>query len=132
MIVDSLLVAPYLDHGEMVRPRLLLIDVVAQVALILARRIGQGLERRNAVILLRRDDIDVRDGDQAGGGDRRSFLWTDCKPDIRPLIDRRHQMWLDLLAEGLHLRGCRVRIIRCLVLPDFDDGELVRWRAALK
>src|SRR5262249_7792979 len=52
-------ILPHLDHCEMVGPGLLLIDVIAQVAFVLAGRIGQGLKRGDAVVLFRGDDVDM-------------------------------------------------------------------------
>ena len=59
-------------------------------------------------------------------------LGPDSQRDIRPFVDRRHQMRLDLLAEGLYVRRRCMRVVALLVFPDLDDGELVRRRAALE
>ena len=74
--VDGLLVSPYFDDGEVVGPRLLLVDVESQVAVVLAGRISQSLQGRDAVILLGRDDVDMGDGDSGAARNSGAVLGT--------------------------------------------------------
>ena len=66
--IHGLLVAPHFDDGEVVGPRLLLVGVELQVAVVLAGRIGQCLQGRDAVILLGWDDVDMGNGDSGAAG----------------------------------------------------------------
>src|SRR2546428_8000106 len=58
--LDRLRVLPDLDHREVVLPVGLLHDLEAQVAVALATLVAQTLERRDAIVLARRNDVDVR------------------------------------------------------------------------
>jgi len=63
MNVERATVGPSLHHGEVVGPIGLTPDVELQIAGVPAAAVGELLERVGAVVLLRRNDIDVSDGE---------------------------------------------------------------------
>ena len=103
----------------------LLHDLEAQVAGAGAAGLAQRLDGGEAVLLARRNDVDVRHhhhGVAGGAGAERAERDT----EVHALVERRIADGLDPLA---HLRGARrlaVRLEGFLVLPRFQDHELVR------
>src|SRR4030095_5360357 len=115
--LDRLGVLPDLPHREVVEPVELLHDLEAKIAVALAAPLAELPERGDPVVLLRRDDVDVRghvDRVAHGGSVDRA----DREPAVDALVgggvaDRR-----DLLAH-LHRAGAlAVRLPRLLVPPD--------------
>src|SRR2546425_5711081 len=128
--LDRLGVLPDLDHGEMILPVDLLDDLEAQIALAAAALIAQALERGDAVVLARGDDVDVgRDVDTTADG--RRVDRADGQPGVHPLIGRRVADGRDLLARVDRVGALAVRLERRLVLPDLEDRELMRLVDAL-
>src|SRR6185436_7919302 len=128
--LDGLGVLPDLHHREVVEPVVLLHDLEAEIAVALAALLAELPERGDPVVLLRRDDVDVR-----GHVDRLAHGGSVDRADREPAVDalvgggvadRR-----DLLAH-LHRAGAlAVRLPRLLVLPDREDHVLMRLIDAL-
>src|SRR3989442_6863165 len=109
----------------MVGPVGLLHDLEAHVARVLAAVVTELLDGGEAVLLARRNDVDVRhhvDGVAGGTGPEGA----DRDADVHALVDRGVADRLDLLAELRGVRRLPVRLERLLVLPDLQDHELVR------
>src|SRR5262249_50416967 len=122
--------APHLDHRQMIGSVALLQEVVALDTGILRAVDAQLLDGGKALVLLGANEIDVRqDKDGATAG----YLGlADHKASVNTLVNRRGEKRLELVAK---LRGiCRGSMVRLRlgVLPDFQNGELLRLPFALQ
>src|SRR2546425_9405485 len=122
--LDRLRVLPHLDHGEMIRPVGLLHDLEAQVASAPPALVAEPLERRDPVVLARRNDVDVR-RDVDGVAHRGRVDRADRERDVYALVGRGVADHRDLLTRLHRARALAVSLEHLLVLPDLEDGELM-------
>src|SRR5262252_2385473 len=109
--VVGALVLPDGNHREVVRPVALLEHVEAHGTWLLAAVRHQGLERCNTLVLLRRRNVDMRHHDDRPA--RNFFCRRSCDLHARvhPIVDRADEIWLDLLAKFLAVRGGLMRVV---------------------
>src|SRR5262245_27793876 len=123
---------PNFNDREMVRPIALLEHVKTNGTRIFAAVRHQCLEGCDAFVLLRRRNVHMRhhnDGAPPVFSCRRR---RDLHPRVYPIVYRADELWLDLLAEFLAVRGRQMRVVALLVLPDRYDRELIGWSGALQ
>src|SRR5262245_62246844 len=111
------LVLPDFNHREVVRPVALLEHVEAHGTRLLAAVRHQGLERRNALVLLRRRNVHM-----GHHNDRAAPLFSGGRPcdlhaRVDPIVDRADEVWLDLVAKFLAVSGGQMCVVGLLVLP---------------
>src|SRR6516164_2219638 len=94
--VVGALVFPDCDHREMVRPVALLEDVEAHGTRLLAAVRHQCLERCDALVLLRRRNIDMRHHDDLVGPAFSSWCPCDLHARVHPIVDCADEIWFDL------------------------------------
>src|SRR5437899_3448168 len=108
----------------MVRPVGLLDDLEAQVAVAPPALVAEPLERRDGVVLARRDDVDVRrDVDDVAHGGRVDG--ADREPGVHAFVGRGVADRRDLFPCLHRARALAVRLERLLIFPDLEDRELV-------
>src|SRR6516165_3413350 len=115
----------------MVGPADLRKDLETKRPFFLAALRHERVERRYAIVLLRRGDIDM--GDHVNrlrpAFDRCS---RDCHAGMQPVIDRADEVRLDLLSKILRWSGRNMSLVGFRILPDRYDKELVLRSNALE
>src|SRR5882672_11358839 len=131
MRCESLLVLPYFYDRAMVLPTALLQHLKAHVAVIVAAGLGQLLQQNEGFILARRHCVGV------GHDIRGSFgtcgqHGTHLEPFVETLIEWAEAQRLQLFAPLCRVRSHAMCVKGLLVLPRFQEHEMVRSTVLLQ